>query len=84
MGSLNKKRKQFIVISLVVPLLLLIGFVMVPAFDLLRMSFTDWDGYSATSNFVGFENYIDIQCGLLCNPLVYDICRACICSPSDK
>lgn len=60
MGSLNKKRKQFIVISLVIPLLLLIGFVMVPAFDLLRMSFTDWDGYSATSNFVGFENYIDM------------------------
>lgn len=60
MSKLNKKRQQFIVISLVVPLLLLIGFVMVPAFDLLRMSFTDWDGYSQTSNFIGIQNYIDM------------------------
>lgn len=33
---------------------------MIPAFDLLRMSFTDWDGYSLKSNFVGIQNYIDM------------------------
>ena len=60
MSKLNKKRKQFIIGSLIIPLLLLIGFVMIPAFDLLRMSFTDWDGYSLKSNFVGIQNYIDM------------------------
>lgn len=60
MGKLNKKRRQFIAASLVIPLLLLIGFVMVPAFDLLRMSLTDWDGYSASSSFIGLQNYIDM------------------------
>lgn len=60
MNRLDKKRKQFILFSLVIPLLLLIGFVMIPAFDLLRMSFTDWDGYSLKSNFIGIQNYIDM------------------------
>lgn len=60
MNKLNKKRKQFILFSLIIPMLLLIGFVVIPAFDLLRMSFTDWDGYSLQSNFFGFQNYIDM------------------------
>ncbi len=60
MNKLEKKKKQFIAVSLIVPILLLIGFVLVPAMDLLRMSFTDWDGYSATSNFIGLENYADM------------------------
>lgn len=29
-----------------------------PAIDLIRMSFTDWDGQSPTSNFIWLENYI--------------------------
>lgn len=58
MTKLSKKRKQFIVVSLVIPLLLLVGFVVVPALDLLRMSFTNWDGYSPDSDFIGFRNYI--------------------------
>ena len=58
MNRLNKKRKQFIVFSLVVPILLLVGFVLIPACDLFRMSFTDWDGYSPKSNFVALQNYI--------------------------
>ncbi len=60
MTKLSKKRKQFIVVSLVIPLLLLVGFVVVPALDLLRMSFTNWDGYSPDSNFIGFRNYISM------------------------
>ena len=58
MTKLSKKRKQFIVVSLVIPLLLLVGFVVVPALDLLRMSFTNWDGYSPDSDFIGLRNYI--------------------------
>lgn len=60
MNSLKRKRRNFIICSLIIPVLLLIGFVMVPAADLLRMSFTDWDGWSETSNFIGFGNYIDM------------------------
>ncbi|MEW4415090.1 sugar ABC transporter permease [Clostridium sp. AN503] len=57
MTTLSKKRKQFIVLSLLIPVVLLIAFVVVPAIDLIRMSFTDWDGLAASSNFIGFSNY---------------------------
>lgn len=60
MTKLNKKRKWFIATSLLVPMLLLIGFVVVPAFDLFRMSFTNWDGYSPKSEFIGINNYISM------------------------
>ena len=60
MNKLSKKRKEFILVSLIVPMLLLIGFVVFPAFDLFRMSFTNWDGYSAESNIVGISNYISM------------------------
>lgn len=58
MTKLNRKKKQFIVFSLIVPMLLLIGFVVVPAMDLFRMSFTNWNGYSPESSFSGISNYI--------------------------
>ena len=60
MSSLAKKRRQFILLSLIVPTLLLIGFVVFPAIDLVRMSFTNWDGYSESSQFIGFGNYISM------------------------
>lgn len=60
MSKLSRKRKQFIFISLVIPLFLLIAFVVFPAFDLFKMSFTNWDGYSPSSKFVGFNNYISM------------------------
>ena len=46
MNSLAKQRRRFILAALIVPTLLLVGFVMVPALDLVRMSFTNWDGLS--------------------------------------
>lgn len=57
MSKLNIKRRQFIVTSLIVPVLLLAAFVVYPAVDLFRMSFTNWDGYSPGSQFVGAGNY---------------------------
>ena len=60
MNSLTKQRNWFIVCSLAIPVALLVCFVVVPAIDLIRMSFTDWDGLSATSNFVNFDNYISM------------------------
>ncbi len=58
MTKLNKQRKIFIVLSLVIPMALLIAFVVIPAIDLFRMSFTNWDGYSPEKDFVFFDNYI--------------------------
>ncbi|WP_455718403.1 carbohydrate ABC transporter permease [Anaerosporobacter sp.] len=60
MSKLSRKRKQFILISLIIPLLLLIAFVVFPAFDLFKMSFTNWDGYSTSSKFIGFDNYLSM------------------------
>lgn len=60
MSKLNKKRKQFIIVSLLIPMLLLIAFVVFPAIDLFRMSFTNWDGYSPESKFIGIQNYISM------------------------
>lgn len=60
MNSLERKKRRFIGVSLIIPVLLLVGFVLFPAFDLLRMSFTNWDGYSASSQFMGLSNYISM------------------------
>lgn len=60
MNSLEKQKKLFIVTSLVIPMALLIGFVMVPAMDLIRMSFTNWDGYSKTYDIIGIDNYFSM------------------------
>lgn len=61
MSTLSKKRKQFIAVALVVPILLLIAFVVFPAIDLFRMSFTNWDGMSPSSDFIGFDNYASMM-----------------------
>lgn len=57
MHSLERKKRQFILLSLLIPTFLLICFVVFPAADLVRMSFTNWDGYSPTSQFIGMDNY---------------------------
>ncbi len=58
MNSLARQRAWFIVSALAVPVILLVCFVVVPAFDLIRMSFTNWDGLSPTMDFVKLDNYI--------------------------
>lgn len=60
MSRLSKKRKRFILLALLIPMALLIAFVVVPAVDLFRLSFTDWDGYSPQKSFVGLENYLSM------------------------
>ncbi len=57
MNSLTRKKRNFIIISLLIPMMLLIAFVVFPAIDLFRMSFTNWDGYSPSSSFIALENY---------------------------
>lgn len=60
MNSLAKQRKFFILCALAIPVTLLVCFVVFPAIDLIRMSFTDWDGYSPTMHFVKLDNYISM------------------------
>lgn len=42
-------------------MLLLIGFVVFPASDLIRMSFTNWDGYSPGFRWIGLSNYVSMM-----------------------
>lgn len=58
MSSLARQRRRFILAALAIPVTLLACFVVVPALDLIRMSFTNWDGLSKTSDFIKFDNYI--------------------------
>ncbi len=60
MNKLNKKRRQFIFISLLIPVTLLVAFVVFPAIDLFRMSFTNWDGFSPSYQFIKLDNYISM------------------------
>lgn len=60
MNSITKKQRNFIVASMIIPTILLVCFVLIPALDLFRMSFTDWDGWSPESSFIGIKNYIDM------------------------
>jgi multiple sugar transport system permease protein len=45
---------------LLAPVVLLIVFTYIPVLNMFWYSFTDWDGFSKTKNFVGLENYIDL------------------------
>ncbi len=58
MKSLKKSRNCFILCALVIPVVLLLLFVVYPSFDLIAMSFTDWDGVSPHRQFNGIANYI--------------------------
>lgn len=60
MKTLEKERKRFILLSLCIPMALLIAFVVFPAIDLFRMSLTNWDGYSPSSDFIALDNYISM------------------------
>ena len=57
MSSLARKKRNFIIVALIIPTVLLICFVVFPAIDLFKMSFTNWDGISASSDFIWFDNY---------------------------
>lgn len=56
-----KQQKTFIMISfLLVPLALLSIFGLYPALVLIRLSFTDWNGYLPSYDWVGWENYAKV------------------------
>ncbi|WP_438445108.1 carbohydrate ABC transporter permease [Gorillibacterium sp. sgz5001074] len=60
--TMSNRREQFVTIAafLTVPLILLLAFSYFPAFKLIQLSFTDWDGMRPHYNYVGWQNYIDV------------------------
>lgn len=52
----NEKRLVIFAFS-VIPVTLLLTFAYSPLFKMFQYSFTDWNGYSPTSEFVGLDNY---------------------------
>ncbi|MFC4098890.1 carbohydrate ABC transporter permease [Paenibacillus xanthanilyticus] len=62
MGSIsyNAQRKLILIGFLAIPLLLLGLLTYYPAIKLVYLSFTDWDGISSDSMWLGLENYKEI------------------------
>ncbi len=56
-NNIKNGKKRVIYLFLFFPLLLIICFIIVPLLLMIMYSFTDWNGYSPTMNFVGLENY---------------------------
>lgn len=59
---MNSKSKDRIILImfLIIPFMLLVLFSYYPLVKLVELSFTDWNGMSASYNYVGLKNYNDI------------------------
>ncbi|MDD9265484.1 carbohydrate ABC transporter permease [Paenibacillus sp. GCM10023248] len=53
----NLQKKVTIVTLLFAPVSLLLLFLLYPTIELVRYSFTNWDGFSPTFKYLGFDNY---------------------------
>ncbi|MFB9329152.1 carbohydrate ABC transporter permease [Paenibacillus aurantiacus] len=62
LGRLNfSTQKKIIIVAFVaIPVLLLLTFAYYPALELVRLSFTNWDGMSPTSDYIGWDNYKEV------------------------
>jgi len=67
--SYSAQRKLILIAFLAVPLALLGMFTYYPAVRLLFQSFTDWDGISASSEWLGMDNYKEI----FTNPALFGV-----------
>ncbi|OXS53360.1 ABC transporter permease [Cohnella sp. CIP 111063] len=67
--SYSAQRKLIMVAFLAVPLALLCMFTYYPAVRLLVQSFTDWDGISASSEWLGLDNYKEV----FTNPALFGV-----------
>lgn len=65
----NKQKLIIIVAFLMVPLLLLGTFTYYPALKLVYYSFTNWDGYSPETPWVGLDNYKEV----FANPDIFNV-----------
>lgn len=69
--SIQKQRRLIIFSFITVPLLLLLTFAYYPALELIRLSFTDWDGISADKTYIGWANYKEV----FSNPEIFGVFR---------
>lgn len=58
--SKGLEQKLFIIGFLIVPVTLLLLFVAYPTAELVKMSFTSWDGITTYKHFIGFQNYKEV------------------------
>lgn len=55
---MKKEKKKIIILYLLPALVLYLVFFIYPAFDALRISLTDWSGFSETPHFIGIKNFL--------------------------
>lgn len=55
--SYKVQKRITIITFLILPLVFLIVFTFIPAINMIYYSFTSWNGYSLTKQFIGFANY---------------------------
>lgn len=55
--SYKLQRKIIIFAFSLIPVTLLFTFAYLPVFNMFKISFTDWNGYSKSYDYIGFENY---------------------------
>ncbi|MDQ6421209.1 sugar ABC transporter permease [Paenibacillus sp. LHD-117] len=67
--SIQKQRRLIVFAFITVPLLLLLTFAYYPALELIRLSFTDWNGISAEKNFIGWANFKEV----FSNPEIFGV-----------
>lgn len=69
--KLQTQRRLILFAFVTVPLLLLMTFAYYPAMELVRLSFTDWNGISANQNYIGWANYKEV----FSNPDIFGVFR---------
>jgi len=58
--SFNTQKKIVTIGFVALPLLLLLTFAYYPALELLRLSFTNWNGISSDKDWIGWANYAEV------------------------
>ena len=58
--SYNAQRRIIIFAFSIIPIALLVTFAYLPVVSMIKLSFTDWNGYSLEKNFIGFDNFKQI------------------------
>jgi ABC-type sugar transport systems, permease components len=69
--KLQTQRRLILFAFVTVPLLLLMTFAYYPAMELVRLSFTDWNGISANQTYIGWANYKEV----FSNPDIFGVFR---------
>jgi len=60
-SELEKNRKITGFLFVIPEFILIIIFMIIPLFSVVRYSFTDWDGITKNYNFIGLQNYLDLR-----------------------